>query len=48
MEITSGRGRNRQSFNLGSFHARTREESEKLAWNVKKILFNRGVINSLK
>lgn len=47
MIITSGRGNNRQSFDLGSPAARTKEETEILSWNVKKILFDRGIIKSL-
>lgn len=36
-----------QTFAIPSVHARTREETERLAWNVKQIFFDRGVIRNL-
>jgi hypothetical protein len=47
MQIVIGRGNRRQSFDLGSPGARTKEVSERLAWNVKQILFDRGIIPNL-
>lgn len=47
MIITIGSGRKRQSIELPHITLRDRETNEKLAWNLKRILHERGVINNL-
>jgi hypothetical protein len=48
MQVVFGRGRNRQVFEFGSPQARSKETTEKLSWNLTQILFDRGVIPSLR
>lgn len=47
MIIVTGSGNSRDSFNIGSKFSRSRESSEKVGWELKKLLHSRGVIPSL-
>ena len=48
MQITSGSGNSRQSITIPCREALDRETHERITWNVKSMLFDRGVITSLK
>jgi hypothetical protein len=48
MQVVFGRGNARQVFEFGSPQARSKEVTEKLTWNLTQILFERGVITSLR
>lgn len=47
MNIVIGRGNSRDSFDIGSKFSRSRESSEKVSWELKKLLHKKGVIESL-
>lgn len=47
MIIVTGSGNSRDSFDIGSKFSRSRESSEKVGWELKKLLHSRGVIPSL-
>lgn len=48
MQVVFGRGRGRQVFEFGHVSARSKETTEKLTWNLTSILFDRGIIPSLR